>query len=403
MSAVGVRAWPGAGAGAGAERVRVLVGSLAEGRLPTATGPRPAGTILLDLGADHPSNAGLLELRLWTDHGVIERAEIVVGALHRGAEKLFEVRDYTQILMLADRHDWHAPFSGELVIALACEHQLGLAIPERAVWLRTLLAEHTRIISHCGFLGWVSRAAGESPSPYAVRERLRIQTLRLTGNRIHPMANRIGGLAVDADAGWLADEIAIISEVRGLGHALRGMIMGPAVAARTAGVAVLRPETIAQYGVSGPAARASGVDLDLRRQQPYLGYAELTEMITSPQATAGDAQSRLAVLAEELITSADLVEACADRLRVLNGPTAVKLGKIIRLPEGDGYCAVEAPLGLAGVFISSRGEKTPWRLRLRTPSFSNISALEPLLVGVGVDTLEATLASMGYVVGDIDK
>ena len=88
---------------------------------------------------------------------------------------------------------------------------------------------------------------------------------------------------------------------------------------------------------------------------------------------------------------------------VCSGPTAVKLGKIIRLPEGDGYFAVEAPLGLAGVFLSSRGEKTPWRLRLRTPSFSNISALEPLLVGVAVDALEATLASMGYVVGDIDK
>ena len=148
-----------------AERVRVLVGSLAEGTLPTVTGPRPAGTILLDLGPDHPSNAGLLELRLWTDQGVIERAEVVVGALHRGAEKLFEVRDYTQILMLADRHDWHAPFSGELVIALACEQLMGLVVPERAVWLRTLLAEHTRILSHCGFLGWVSRAAGQHVEP----------------------------------------------------------------------------------------------------------------------------------------------------------------------------------------------------------------------------------------------
>ena len=386
-----------------AERVRVLVGSLAEGTLPTVTGPRPAGTILLDLGPDHPSNAGLLELRLWTDQGVIERAEVVVGALHRGAEKLFEVRDYTQILMLADRHDWHAPFSGELVIALACEQLMGLVVPERAVWLRTLLAEHTRILSHCGFLGWVSRTAGSTPNPYAVRERLRTQTLRLTGNRIHPMANRIGGLAVDAEAGWLAEEMVIMSEVRRLGVALREMITGPVITAVTAGVAVLRTETIAQHGVSGPAARASGIDLDLRRQQPYLGYAELAELITLPESTAGDAQSRLAVLAEEMIISASLVDACVDRLQSLSGPTSVKLGKIIRLPEGDGYFAVEAPLGLAGVFLSSRGEKTPWRLRLRTPSFSNISALEPLLVGVAVDGLEATLASMGYVVGDIDK
>ena len=386
------------------ERVKVLVGSsLAEGMLPTATGPRPAGTIVLDLGPDHPSNAGLLELRLWTEQGVIERAEVVVGAMHRGAEKLFEVRDYTQILMLADRHDWHAPFFGELVIALACEQQMGLAVPERAVWLRTLLAEHTRILSHCGFLSWVGRTAGQEPSLYALREKLRTQTRQLTGNRIHPMANRIGGLAVDADAAWLDDEVMLMSEVRRLGAVLRDLVTGPVITTRTAGIATLRQKAISQYGVSGPAARASGVDLDLRRQQPYLGYAELAEMITPPSTTSGDAQARLMLLAEEMTLSANLVDACADRLRSVRGPTAVKLGKIIRLPEGDGYFAVEAPLGLAGVFVSSRGEKTPWRMRLRTPSFSNISALEALLVGVEVDALEASLASMGYVVGDIDK
>jgi NADH-quinone oxidoreductase subunit D len=280
---------------------------------------------------------------------------------------------------------------------------MGLAVPERAVWLRTLLAEHTRILSHCGFLSWVGRTASQDASPYALREKLRTQTRRLTGNRIHPMANRIGGLAVDADTAWLDDEMVIMSEVRRLAAALHELIAEPVVATRTAGIATLRPEVINQYGVSGPAARASGVDLDLRRQQPYLGYPDLAEMITPPATTSGDAQARLALLAEEMIISASLVDACVDRLRSVRGPTAVKLGKIIRLPEGDGYLAVEAPLGLAGVFVSSRGEKTPWRMRLRTPSFSNISVLESLLVGVGVDALEAALASVGYVVGDIDK
>ena len=112
-----------------------------------------------------------------------------------------------------------------------------------------------------------------------------------------------------------------------LAAALREMIMGPVITAATAGVAVLRPETIAQYGVSGPAARASGVDLDLRRQQPYLGYAELAELITLPESTAGDAQSRLAVLAEEMIISASLVDACVDRLRSLSGPTVGQTGQ----------------------------------------------------------------------------
>src|SRR3954463_12916215 len=120
--------------------------------LPDAAAEPPAGTVLLDLGADHPSGAGLLELRLWTEGGGVTAAEVVVGALHRGAEKLFEVRDYRQIGMLADRHDWQAPFFGELGVAMVCEQLLGLEVPPRAVWLRTLLAEHTRLLSHLGFL-----------------------------------------------------------------------------------------------------------------------------------------------------------------------------------------------------------------------------------------------------------
>ncbi|HEX3199681.1 MAG TPA: NADH-quinone oxidoreductase subunit D, partial [Propionibacteriaceae bacterium] len=180
--------------------LRVLVGSLAPGVLPsTQPAKLPTGTIMLDLGPEHPSNAGLIELQLWTQGNVITTARIVVGAMHRGAEKLFEVRDYRQILMLADRHDWQAPFFGELAVALACEQLMALAVPERAVWLRTLLAEHTRILSHCGFLGYVAHRTRSDPGLRRLREELRTQTLRLTGNRIHPMATRVGGLAVDAD------------------------------------------------------------------------------------------------------------------------------------------------------------------------------------------------------------
>jgi NADH-quinone oxidoreductase subunit D len=171
----------------------------------------------------------------------------------------------------------------------------------------------------------------------------------------------------------------------------------------TSGVGLLDLETIQQFGVSGPASRASGADLDLRLQTPYLAYRELAGLIVPPVRRSGDAQSRLGVLAEELVISASLIIACIDRLRELPGPVAVKLSKIIRVPEGEGYLAIEAPLGMAGVFLVSRGEKTPWRLKLRTPSFNNISSLERVLVGVRTDALEATLASIGYVVGDIDK
>ena len=386
------------------EPLRVLVGSLGLGALPSARSREPPkGTILLDLGSEHPSQAGLIELRLWAEDGVITRAEVVVGAMHRGAEKLFEVRDYRQILMLADRHDWHAPFSGELLIALACEQLLGLTVPTRAVWLRTLLAEHTRILSHCAFLSYVSPRGRGGVDLAGLREHLRGQTMLLSGNRIHPMINRVGGLAADADDHWLQAEVQVAARAAAAGEKLASLINSAAMTRLASGVAEISRNTIEQFGISGPAARASGVDLDLRLRQPYLAYGELAELITTPEATAGDAQSRLSVLAEEVITSASLINACAERLFDAPGPVSVKLGKIIRLPDGEAYVAIEAPLGIAGAFVVSRGEKSPWRLKLRTPSFSNVSALESILVGVRIEALEATLASIGYVVGDVDR
>lgn len=384
--------------------LRVLVGSLGPGLLPDAgTTQPPQGTVLLDLGPDHPSRAGLLELRLWTDAGVISSAEVVVGAMHRGAEKLFEVRDYRQILMLADRHDWQAPFSGELVVALTCEQMLGLEVPERAVWLRTLLAEHTRILSHLGFLGFVAFTLARPSGVAAVRELLRHSTYVLTGNRIHPMANRLGGLAVDADAAWLDAEVAVMDAVDRGRDEVAALVDSEPFAARTAGVAPLDATTVAQYGVSGPAARASGVRLDLRRRDPYLAYGELADLLQNPADVTGDARSRFRALLDDVTVSASLVRACAERLRSLTGPVSVRLPKIVKLPEGELYRTVEAPLGLAGVHLVSRGEKTPWRLKLRTPSFATVASLESLLKGLRVEDLDVSLASMGYVVGDIDR
>ena len=386
------------------EPLRVLVGSLSPGVLPsTQPAKLPAGTILLDLGPEHPSQAGLIELRLWTDDDVITIARVVVGAMHRGAEKLFEVRDYRQILMLADRHDWHAPFFGELAVALVCEEMMGLVVPDRAIWLRTVIAEHTRILSHCSFLGYVPHRIPSDPGLRRLREDLRNQTLRLTGNRIHPMATRIGGLAVDADDTWLAAEREIARQATKVAEAVLTMIESPGFSGLTRGVGLLDLETIQQFGVSGPAARASGVDLDLRLQQPYLAYLDLAGLIAPPVHRSGDAHSRLAVFAEEIAISASVMNACIDRVQDLPGPVSVKLGKIIRVPEGEAYLAIEAPLGIAGVFLVSRGEKTPWRLKLRTPSFNNVSSLERVLVGVRTEALEGTLASIGYVVGDLDK
>jgi NADH-quinone oxidoreductase subunit D len=323
--------------------------------------------------------------------------------MHRGAEKLFEVRDYRQIGMLADRHDWQAPFFGELGVALVCEQLLGLEVPPRASWLRTLLAEHTRILSHLGFLTFVTDRLAGAPDLQPLREELREQTRRLTGNRIHPMVARIGGLTVDADDGWLRAEGALMARVRVAAERTDAALTGSSASEFGAGVAPVDVATVAAFGLGGVLARASGVDLDLRRTPSSLAYAELAPLLRPPPVTDGDALSRFRAQLAEVVDACALVEACIARLADLAGPVEVRLGKIVKLPEGEGYLALESPLGVAGFFVVSRGEKTPWRFKLRTPSFSNAAALERVLLGVPVVDLEVALASVGYVVGDIDR
>ncbi|WP_432558664.1 NADH-quinone oxidoreductase subunit D [Granulicoccus sp. GXG6511] len=365
---------------------RILVGSLAAGL------PADAATIILDLGPDHPTRAGLLEINVVAAGDVVTSARVLPGAMHRGVEKLFEARDYRQILMLADRHDWQAPFFGELAAAEAFEGLLRLTPPPRAAWLRTLLAEHTRILSHLGFLGWVARTdVALATRVRAARERLRGQTSRLTGNRIHPMAVRIGGVAVDPDGGWLDDEATLMTELSQLAQELAGLPLPGD------GLAMIDADLVDSFGLSGPLARAAGVPLDNRHHGPY---AELGFDITR-LGTTGDARARFALLAAECQVSADVVRTCCARLP--DGPIQVRLPKIVKLPEAESYSFVEAPLGRTGFHLVSRGDKTPWRMKLRSPSFHHVAALEELLVGTPVAAVETVLASVGYVIGDVDK
>lgn len=351
---------------------------------------------MLDLGPDHPSRAGLLELQVSAVAGVIDHARILPGAMHRGAEKLFEARDYRQILMLADRHDWQAPFFGELAAAEAFEGLLRLEPPPRAIWIRTLLAEHTRILSHFGFLAWaVKDDADLTLAVRAVREHLRTQSTALTGNRIHLMATRIGGVAVDPSPEWLTGERELMNRVAGLASALLRLDLPGA------GIAAVDSARIDGFGLSGPMARAAGVTLDSRVTAPTGAYAALAGLLRPTPTRSGDARARFMVMADECLTSARLVEACCDRMP--SGPVRVRLPKIVKLPEAEIYSFVEAPLGRAGFHVVSRGDKTPWRMKLRSPSFHHVASLEALLPGTPVAHVETVLASVGYVVGDLDK
>jgi NADH-quinone oxidoreductase subunit D len=367
--------------------------------------------MVLNIGPQHPATHGVLRLRLVVDGERIVTAEPIVGYMHRGAEKLFEVRDYRQIMVLANRHDWLSGFANELGVALGVEAMLGMEVPERATWTRTLLAELTRVLNHLMFLGSYPLELGAiTPIFYSFREREELQACleEATGGRLHLMFNQVGGLKADLPAGWLGRMDKAIKAVRARMPDLESLLVGNEIIhARARGVGVLSKETIAAYGVSGPIARASGVDMDLRRDEPYLAYGELFveggpgRVVTR---TEGDALARLECLLEQVHVSLDLAEHCVGVLGSLpQGPVNVKLPKVVKVPEGHRYTQTENPLGFNGYYLVSRGDKTPWRMKLRSASFNNVSVLAAVLPGCLISDMVSILGSMFFVVGDVDK
>ncbi|MFD0538275.1 NADH-quinone oxidoreductase subunit D [Actinomadura luteofluorescens] len=360
----------------------------------------------LNIGPQHPSTHGVLRLKLTLDGERISAAEPIVGYMHRGAEKLFEVRDFRQIIVLANRHDWLSAFSSELGVVLAVERMLGMEVPVRAVWARTLLAELNRVLNHLMFLGSYPLEVGAiTPIFYAFREREVLQRVmeEISGGRMHYMFNRVGGLKEELPAGWTARARAAVSEVRARMSDIDDLIMGNEIfRARTRGVGVLTQEQIQQYGVSGPIARASGLDFDLRRDEPYLAYGELDVRVVTR--SEGDCLARFECLLDQVHASLDLADACLDHLADLPpGPINQRLPKVLKVPEGHTYAWTENPLGLNGYYLVSRGEKTPWRMKLRSASYNNVQVLAELLPGNLVADMIAILGSMFFVVGDIDK
>jgi NADH-quinone oxidoreductase subunit D len=362
-------------AGSDGHRARALI-------VGTGVGADRLGAdVVLPLGPHHPSAHGVLQVRLTVDGDTVVTADPIIGFMHRGAEKLFEVRDYRQITVLANRHDWLSAFGSEIGVVTAVERMLGLELPPRAVWLRTLLAELNRALNHLMFLGGLTQ-----------REPLQAVLEEASGGRIHYMANRVGGLKEDVPAGWT-------DRVRRAVAAVRADL--PAVPEVAPGIGVLSLADAKAYGVSGPVGRASGLDVDLRRDEPYLAYGELAVPVVTR--TAGDARARYECLSDQLAVALDLADAVLDRLPALTGPVNVRLPKTVKAPEGAVYEWTENPLGINGYYLVSRGERTPWRLKLRSASFNNVQALKALLPGTAVEDLVAVLGSVFFVVGDIDR
>lgn len=354
---------------------------------------------IIDLGAMHPSTHGALRIRVTAEDGVVTAADPMPGLLHRGAEKLMEARDYRQVLMLASRHDWLAASASEVGAALAVERMLGIEVPERATRLRTLMVELTRMSAGALFLGATTQDES-GRSLLLLRDRILDLVEAYTGGRVHPMLTRIGGLAAAPDTTWL-DEVAALCDAartalqRWSGGGLQDLLH------RGAGIAVLAPADAVAYAASGPVGRASGLDLDLRRDDPYLSYADLDVPVAV--GTTCDAAARFTALTRDVEGAIDLVEACIAAARPMSGPIDVRLPKVLRVPEGRDYVWTENPSGINGYLLVSRGDPSPWRLKIRTASYAHVQALAVALPGTPVAELPLALASFFFVAGDIDR
>jgi NADH-quinone oxidoreductase subunit D len=369
----------------------------------------------IDLGPGHPSGHGMLRLNLTVEADRITSAEPVIGYVHRGAEKLFEARDFRQIIVLANRHDWLGSFASELGVVLAAERLAGVDVPPRAVWARTLLAELNRVLSHLAFLSSYppeiaspdgsQGVAGAAAAAFAGRELIQAVMEEISGGRMHYMFNRVGGLKDELPAGWLGRVHEAVGQVRAALPVIGAVVRDhPGFRGRTRDVGVLTGEQVRQYGVSGPAARASGVDFDLRRDEPYLAYGELAGVLRVVTRREGDCLARFECLLGQVTVSLDLADACASRLASLPpGPVGARLPKVFKVPEGHAYAWTENPLGINGYYLVSRGGKTPWRLKLRSASFSNVQVLSEVLSGSRIADLSAILGSMFFIVGDMDR
>jgi NADH-quinone oxidoreductase subunit D len=322
------------------------------------------------------------------DGDVIVAARPEIGFVHRSAEKLFEVRDYRQGAMLANRHIWTSPTAGEYAYVLAAEELLGLAVSPRADQLRLVFCEIDRILSHFAFLAPSLAATGSSPA----REALADFMARATGSRMHHQVIRIGGVAVDLDGEQVEFLLAMLDGIARESEQMRAS----AVLDRAHGIGVLDTATIDSYGVTGPIARASGVARDERA----LGYGSYRDF--APAVRSGcDAHARFNLLLDEVEASCALVRTTVTELGA--GELLVRTPKNLRLPEGSASRGVEGALGRNAIDIVSGAGLAPTRARLRTASFANIHALESALVGVAVSDLSLMLASWPVLAGDADR
>jgi NADH-quinone oxidoreductase subunit D len=358
----------------------------------------------LNIGPQHPATHGTLRIIVRLDGEQVIAAEPVPGYMHRGYEKLVEVRTYPQITTLINRIDWLGSFANEVPFILAAERLMDIEAPPRAQWIRTAFFELSRIANVVLFLGDMAVQLGATtPVFYAFRDREHVlnQIEAATGGRFHPNFDRIGGLKDDLPKGWIAETKQVMGKIRAFCDEMEELLVGNEIfEVRTRGIGVVPPEVALSYGMSGANLRASGVDFDHRRDSPCgLVYDQLDWKVwTHPD---GDSFARYWVRLQETREACDIVDQCLDKLP--SGPIMAKVPRIIKVPEGEAYVATENPLGEMAYYIVSKGDLNPFRVKIRSASFNNISIVPWLLRGVYVPDVITILASLYFILGDIDR
>ncbi|PKB63070.1 MAG: NADH dehydrogenase [SAR202 cluster bacterium Io17-Chloro-G1] len=360
--------------------------------------------VTINLGPQHPSTHGVFRLRVKFDGEVVLDVEPVFGYLHRGTEKLAESRTYVQIVTLTDRMDYTASMSNNLSYVLAVEQLAGIEAPERAKYIRVISAELARISSHLMATGFLLNDLGAFATPlmYCFRERERILDLfeMLCGARITVSYMRPGGVLQDPpDDFWPALERNIADLPQYIDE-LESLITGnEIVLTRTREVGTITAEHAINSSITGPILRAAGVQWDIRRAHPYEIYDRLDFDI--PIGAVGDTFDRYLVRIQEMRESVKILRQCVDQIP--NGPFRSETPFFMRADEGDVYSGIEGPKGELGFYMVSDGSISPYRCKVRAPSFINLTALRDMLVGWKMGDLITIFGSLDIVLGEVDR
>lgn len=385
--------------------------------------------MVLNLGPNHPGTHGVLRVVLKLNGEYMEDVVPVIGYHHRGNEKIAERHSWHTFIPYCDRVDYLAGTYNEFPYVMACERLAGIEVPERAQCIRVMMGEIFRICNHLVWFGTFGHDVGAmTPVFYTFREREKLFKIveMITGGRMHPNYLRLGGVAMDLPPGWQEPLKMFLKDFsRNLLEYDKLMLGNPIFRARTRGVGKMSLSDCWEWGVSGPNLRAAGTDFDLRKRAPYSGYDQYEFNI--PTHTDGDCLARGIVRHAEMYESAKIIEQCIRKMpggdtmsrdnrfafpprkaeTMHNIETLIThflaVGWGLDLPAGESFCMVEQPKGISGYHVVSDGRSSPYRLRIRAPSFAHMQTLPALTRGHLISDLLAVIGAMDYVLADVDR